>query len=802
MHNKSHKLVAIVLAILMVASLGIASTAYNFNDVATDNTHREAIDVLTDIGVIVGTSENEFSPDDPITREQMSLLLFRLMLGRENTVRVNSTAFTDLTDPTYYGAISWANAAGYIIGTSATTFEPTGGITFQDAMTMLVRALGQDNASMNGGYPWTFINAAVLLGLDNGLEDIAYEKELTRAQTAHILYNALTADYLRNITSSNGVATTEKTTIIESVFGYEMSGAKLVATNLYALEGYEVTLRRDYVTLLLEDNRTVAVPFADLGLSGNAENWLARSFRLTYQNQNAFKILGAFSTSDTFASDEAIVTDSGIKIGNIVYQAVEKLSEASSTDKNELLVYTYGTDGSLRQVKNNNELAALLGFYQITVDAKDRTAILMPFLLGQLTITDKGAINLAGGLTEKDLTGGLRNECGAVSGDYVLYYYNGTSRQLVLHEVLKPTANATVTRLTDSSVTIGANTYAVGNAIAGISAESILSSLTIGSTASVLVKNGSVVAVLPKAETPLAASTYLIMLSSEALPVYADGDVRYTVKVNIDGTIRNIFIEKTDVSANTVYRYTVDNTGIYKLYAYDSNTFLQGTDLQGQFSTEEELDINMKSGPFYTLGATSFVTDADSVIIIGHNGSYEMKKGVYTYGFTMHAGATATAVFRNEIGNVKTLKYLYITDGSFGETNNTTNFVRVLSRNSTDFINGVVCYEYTVLDFAQGKIVNMYSLDCSLNMNGIYAVGHNGYLVNETTDLLSSGELTGYTATTVTIGEQVFSISDTTKFLVLEKDQTLTETNAASLLNSNVEYLANGSALTLVLITK
>ena len=47
---------------------------------------------------------------------------------------------------------------------------------------------------MNAGYPWSYINQAVRLGLDRNLEDVRYTDTLTRAECAVILANALTAD--------------------------------------------------------------------------------------------------------------------------------------------------------------------------------------------------------------------------------------------------------------------------------------------------------------------------------------------------------------------------------------------------------------------------------------------------------------------------------------------------------------------------------------------------------------------------------------------------------------------------------
>ena len=193
--NSVKKLMSSTLAALMVAGCGTMTFAKNYDDVKNDHSAKTEISILSDIGVIKGTSSNEFSPEDDVTREQMAALLFRLMLGRDDAGRVNTSNFKDLYEPYYNGAISWANAAGYIIGTSKDTFEPTGGITKQDAMTMLVRALGQESAKMNDGYPWSYINAAIKLGLDRGLDNVAYDQTLTRAETAVILYNALTSEY-------------------------------------------------------------------------------------------------------------------------------------------------------------------------------------------------------------------------------------------------------------------------------------------------------------------------------------------------------------------------------------------------------------------------------------------------------------------------------------------------------------------------------------------------------------------------------------------------------------------------------
>ncbi|MGN1345194.1 MAG: S-layer homology domain-containing protein, partial [Eubacteriales bacterium] len=283
--NGLKKIMSTSLAALMVAGCGTITFAKNYDDVASDHKAKTEISILSDIGVIKGTSEGEFSPDDPVTREQMAALLFRLMLGRDDAGRVNTTEFTDLYEPYYNGAISWANAAGYIIGTSRVTFEPRGGITKQDAMTMLVRALGQDSDKMNDNYPWSYINAAIKLGLDRGLENVDYSETLTRAETAMILYNALSAEYLISKTTSNGNVYYESTSIIEEVFGYSMTDAVLVSTNDYSIDG-DTVVKSNYVTMrgTDENGKTfyMTVPYDQMNLEGNANSHLGEGYRVIY----------------------------------------------------------------------------------------------------------------------------------------------------------------------------------------------------------------------------------------------------------------------------------------------------------------------------------------------------------------------------------------------------------------------------------------------------------------------------------------------------------------------------------------
>lgn len=119
-------------------------------------------------------------------------------MKRGNSVEggANASRFTDLEDPTFFFMISWADSQGIIKGTSATTFEPKGSITLQDAYTIIVRALGYEKEE-SLPYPFGYIGVAENKGveLDEGLSsDVSYTDALTRGDVAILLYNAFFAE--------------------------------------------------------------------------------------------------------------------------------------------------------------------------------------------------------------------------------------------------------------------------------------------------------------------------------------------------------------------------------------------------------------------------------------------------------------------------------------------------------------------------------------------------------------------------------------------------------------------------------
>ncbi len=186
------KSLIILLVIMLFASTTVTAA---FNDIDEANhTLNKAVSVLSEHGIANGVSETSFEPDSDLTRGQMATFITRILNNGTIPEDTFENNFSDISDPTYNNAISWANNKGILKGVTDTKFEPDGKILLQDAYAMLCRALGyEDSASLE--YPTGYISTAEKIGLNKNLDkNVTYETPLTRGNAAILLYNALYAD--------------------------------------------------------------------------------------------------------------------------------------------------------------------------------------------------------------------------------------------------------------------------------------------------------------------------------------------------------------------------------------------------------------------------------------------------------------------------------------------------------------------------------------------------------------------------------------------------------------------------------
>jgi len=174
-----------------------------FTDVAGVST-KEEIHYLADRGVINGTQVGIFSPHTDITRAQFAVLVARA-LGL--TAQSNQSQFKDVKGAWYEQEVQALYESGITKGTTATTFNPNGKLTRQQAALIMARALryaGIDTNTIKANSNYKDVNQiskealndiGVLKSLEimsgNGSNQFMPHANLTRAQMAKILKRSL-----------------------------------------------------------------------------------------------------------------------------------------------------------------------------------------------------------------------------------------------------------------------------------------------------------------------------------------------------------------------------------------------------------------------------------------------------------------------------------------------------------------------------------------------------------------------------------------------------------------------------------
>lgn len=819
--QKLKKYLAVFMTVLMIGTASLANiitaSAADFKDVNPDDRYMQQIDMLSDIGVIKGTSTDEFSPEMNVTREQMALLLYRLMMGKDNAGRENTTPFTDLYEPAYSGAISWAYANGYILGTSETTFEPKGGITLQDAIAMVTRALGQTNDKTNAGYPWSYIGIGNRLGLTDELDGVEYTQTLTRAETAALLMNGITADYVMT-KNAGGTTVTVTSTILSEVYGYEAGTATIVATNDFALPSFDTVVKNDYALVLITDNDgksdTAFVRECDLGYCDDVNNHLGEELQVFYRVNRTSGIASLLGQAPSGEVSEvnSFTYDSGktyVNIAGVKYQVVSDFSSSTATNANEIKVFAFDDDAILSQITSNSALASFDGYFTMKiVDAEEgKTAIIMPLNLGKLEITSAGAINIANNLKAEELKGGFVNPDNAKNGDAVLYYMNSATKSLVIAEKLTKINNVQVSRKTATTATIGGKTYTLGINGTNENAQAVSALLTVGEKYNIIVYRGSVISATDVSEEEAKYdSTYRIATSDVTTVVYKNR-VCYFMTANILGKEQSIYVTNSSVVKGDLYRYEADNDGIMTLTDVASDKFAQPDEIKFVAQNSQNATISKGQNVYYTLEAdtkaVNFVTDNNTIIVINTGAGIVYKTGAYASTITVNSGANVVAVLEDNAGSIETLKYMYISNGSFGNAVDTNSSVIVLEANASEYVDGKIMTSYTVYNLGTGKIETLYSEKSNLEDGKFYMLDENGH-ITENEAQYNSGKVTGYASGIVTIDGTTYKVTSATVISEIKRNANdnfeAVSLKLANIYEKDVCFIAEGNEIARILV--
>ena len=203
------KTLCLVLALVMLFGLcAISSSAwvkYDDTDKFTNDTFKEAVDVLDGVGILTGYPDGTFQPAKNVTRAEAAKIITYITIGdgkRADALTADKQIYTDVpVNHWAAGYIQYCYAKNIINGMGDGTFDPDGQVTGLQFAKMLLCALGY---GVNGEYTdkgWA-INAAkdaLNYGIFDDYLDGATNTAATREQIALYAFNTL---FLEKVTYS------------------------------------------------------------------------------------------------------------------------------------------------------------------------------------------------------------------------------------------------------------------------------------------------------------------------------------------------------------------------------------------------------------------------------------------------------------------------------------------------------------------------------------------------------------------------------------------------------------------------
>ena len=204
------KVLALVLAVVMIMGTVAVASAKEYTDVAADNKFAEAIDVLSNLNILDGFKDGEkykFQPDGYFTRAQAAKIVAIVhnaatngeIKGQDAISALYSNAqnsFVDCNNSWALPYINYCRITNLLDGMTKTTYAPERLLTGVQWLKLMLTTLNFDTNKegyVGTGWDVNVLNRANEVGLLKGLpEGWKGINNVTRGEAAQILYNALT----------------------------------------------------------------------------------------------------------------------------------------------------------------------------------------------------------------------------------------------------------------------------------------------------------------------------------------------------------------------------------------------------------------------------------------------------------------------------------------------------------------------------------------------------------------------------------------------------------------------------------
>ena len=159
----------------------------------------ESTALLHELGIMEGW-DDLFWPDEPFTREQLAAVVVRMLASEGRAALLageEAYMYADAPAAGWWSSpyLTVAFERGLMVGwfdTPGRVFAPKGNVTFQETVTITLRALGYETEEMKGNWPQAYLDEALEIGLITEEEFERGAELATRGEIARIICAGMT----------------------------------------------------------------------------------------------------------------------------------------------------------------------------------------------------------------------------------------------------------------------------------------------------------------------------------------------------------------------------------------------------------------------------------------------------------------------------------------------------------------------------------------------------------------------------------------------------------------------------------
>ena len=200
-----------ILSLVLVLSLVLGTFSFAFAatppDVVGEDSEK-AVETLMALGVVDGYDDGTYKPEKMVTRAEMVKLIIEAQ-GYGELAEGSTTTFVDAQGHWAEKYIGFAASMKIVKGYPDGTFKPNEEMSVNEALAMVIRALGYTDEVLKGSWPTNYKVKALDLGLTDDMSSLS--GFASRADVAILFYNALEAELVEVYVNSEGLHSIDKT---------------------------------------------------------------------------------------------------------------------------------------------------------------------------------------------------------------------------------------------------------------------------------------------------------------------------------------------------------------------------------------------------------------------------------------------------------------------------------------------------------------------------------------------------------------------------------------------------------------